>query len=300
MKTVTYPDILADLRKAGVAEGDVVLVHSALSPIGYVEGGAETVAEALRQAVGPEGTLVAPAFCFSHETQELPVIDPADDKSETGRISEAIRRLPGAKRSIAYRHSLSAVGRYAGWITDVDPYYSVFDIDSSFGRLLGLNAKVLLLGVTWINSTSHHFAEYLLQVKDRRILERKALLRGVDGSLTPITLMDYQPKPNTSGDYYSFPHDFNRAGRMLEESGAVKIASVGNAITRLHFMRDLVSFFLFNYSVMYNLFAVDNVTNEPTVLPDGETVRKEYLDGAGRLDTAEWSCIREADIYRKQ
>lgn len=299
MKTVTYQDVVSDLRRAGVCPGDVLLVHSAMTPIGFVEGGAQTVARALLEAVGPEGTLVAPAFCFRHEIEEVPVIDPLHDASEMGKISEAIRNLPGAKRSVAYRHSFSAVGKYADAITNVDPRYSVFDVDSSFGKLLGLNAKVLLLGVTWVNSTTHHFAEYLLQVKDRHTLTKNALLKHADGSLTPITLTDYQPKPNDSGEYYSFPHDFNRAGRMLEESGKVRIASVGNAVTRLHFMRDLVALFLFNYSVSYNLFAVDPLTNEPTVLPDGEIVTKEYLDGAGRLDTAEWSCVRAEDVYRK-
>ena len=64
MRTVSYDEILAGLKGAGVAPGDVLLVHSALTPIGYVEGGAATVARALLEAVGPDGTLVAPAFCF--------------------------------------------------------------------------------------------------------------------------------------------------------------------------------------------------------------------------------------------
>ena len=165
--------------------------------------------------------------------------------------------------------------------------------------MLGLNAKVLLLGVTWINSTSHHFAEYLLQVKDRHTIERKALLRDKDGSTVPVTLTDYQPKPNESGEYYSYPHDFNRAGRMLEESGKVTISSVGNAVTRLHYMRDLIHLFIDNYSVLYNMFAVDDKTGLPTVLPDGELVTKIYTDCAGRGDTAEWSCVSADDIYRR-
>lgn len=299
MRTVSYDEILAGLKRAGVAPGDVLLVHSALTPIGYVEGGAATVARALLEAVGPDGTLVAPAFCFAHETVDPPVIDPANDVSEMGMISEAVRNLPGAKRSIAYRHSFSAVGRHADLITDVDPYYSVFDMASSFGKLLGLNAKVLLLGVTWLNSTSHHFAEYLLQVKDRQTVEKNALLRGEDGILRPVVLTDYQPRPTATGEYYSYPHDFNRSGRMLEKLGKVTVSSVGNAVTRLHYMRDLISFLLFNYPVSYNLFAVDPGTGLPEVLPDGVTVTKEVVDGAGRPETAVWSCLRAEDVFRR-
>ena len=299
MNTVTYSQLVQDFKRAGICAGDTVLIHSAMTPIGYVEGGAPTVAKALYDVIGEEGTLVAPAFCFFHEAEKDPIIDPINDKSEMGAISEAIRNLPGAKRSIAFRHSFSAVGKNASLITDVDPYYSVFDIDSSFGKLLGLNTKVILLGVTWVNSTTHHFAEYLLNVKDRHTIEKKVKVRMPDGELRPMTLTDYQPKPNESGEYYSFPHDFNRAGRMLEMAGKVTISPVGNAMARVHYMRDLVHLFLDNYAVVYNMFAVDNVTGEPTVLPDGEIMSKVYLDACGREDTAEWSVVDKNLVFKK-
>lgn len=299
MKTVTYSQLVEDFKRAGIESGDTVLIHSALTPIGYVDGGAKTVAQALRDVIGDEGTLVAPAFCFVHEAESDPIIDPVNDKSEMGAISEAIRNLPGAKRSTAFRHSFSAVGKNASLITDVNPYYSVFDIDSSFGKLLGLNTKVILLGVTWVNSTTHHFAEYLLNVKDRHTIEKNVKVRKPDGSIEQMVLTDYQPKPNESGEYYSFPHDFNRAGRMLEKAGKVKISPVGNALARVHYMRDLVHLFLDNYGIIYNMFAVDNLTGEPTVLPDGELLSKVYLDGCGREDTAEWSVVDKNEIFKK-
>ena len=297
---VTYNDLTAGFKKAGIENGDTVLIHSAMTPIGFVEGGAKTVAKALIDVVGAEGTVVAPAFCFAHEKEENPIIDPINDKSEMGAISEAIRTSEGAKRSIAFRHSFSAVGKNAGLVTDVDPYLSVFDIDSSFGKLLGLNAKVILLGVTWVNSTTHHFAEYLLNVKDRHTIEKRARIRNADGSMSDAVLTDYQPKPNENGEYYSFPHDFNRAGLMLEKAGKVKISSIGNAVTRVHYMRDLIHLFVDNYAVTYNMFAVDNETNAPTVLPQGEVVTKEYLDGCGRLDVAEWSCVDAEKIFKRK
>lgn len=285
---ITYSEILMSLRRGGIQADDTVFVQSALSPIGYVEGGAQTVARALVDAVGPEGTVCAPAFCFFHEAEKEPVIDPANDKSEMGAISEAIRLWPGARRSVAFRHSISAVGRHAEFVTDTDMALSVFDIRSSFGRMLALDCKVILLGVTYLNSTTHHFAEYLLKVPDRHTVEKHVRLRKADGSLENVMMMDYQPKPTESGEYYSFPHDFNRAGRMLEKAGLVTIVPVGNAVTRIHKMRDLVHLFIDNYAGMYNLFAVDG---EETVLPDGEMVSMDYYDGAGRIDTALWCCV---------
>lgn len=294
-----YNALRGGFKRAGICPGDTVLIHSAMTPIGYVEGGAQTVARALIDTVGEEGTVVAPAFCFVHEKEENPIIDPVNDRSEMGAISEAIRTYPGAKRSTAFRHSFSAVGKNAELIVNVDPYLSVFDIDSSFGKLLGLDAKVILLGVTWVNSTTHHFAEYLLNVKDRHTVEKKVKLRSPDGTLAETVMTDYQPKPNESGEYYSFPHDFNRVGLMLEKTGKVKISSIGNAVTRVHRMRDLIHLFIDNYAVTCNMFAVDEKTGVPTVLPQGEVVTKEYLDGCGRLDVAEWSCVSAEKIYKK-
>lgn len=285
---IEYSDIVEDLKRGGLEKGDTVFVQSALSPIGFVEGGAQTVVKAFLDVLGAEGTLCAPTFCFKHEAEENPIIDPVNDKSEMGAISEAIRLWPGAKRSIAYRHSVSSIGKYADFVTDTDMYLSVFDVRSSFGRMLALDAKVVLLGVTYLNSTTHHFAEYILKVPDRHTVEKHVMLRRENGALVNAIMTDYQPKPTEGGEYYSFPHDFNRAGRMLEEKGLVTITNVGNAVTRIHRMRDLVHLFLDHYAGTYNLFAVDG---KETVLPDGEMVSMDYLDGAGRVDTALWCCV---------
>ena len=57
---VTYSMLVDGLGNLGLTEGDVVLVHSSLSRFGYVEGGADTVVDALLAAVGAEGTVAVP------------------------------------------------------------------------------------------------------------------------------------------------------------------------------------------------------------------------------------------------
>ena len=54
----TLPALARDLKALGVAEGDVLLVHSSLSSIGWVCGGEITVIQALLQVLGDTGTLV--------------------------------------------------------------------------------------------------------------------------------------------------------------------------------------------------------------------------------------------------
>ena len=57
----TLNTLYEDLMRLGINNDDIVLVHSAMSSLGWVCGGAQTVITALIKAVGKDGTLVMPA-----------------------------------------------------------------------------------------------------------------------------------------------------------------------------------------------------------------------------------------------
>lgn len=59
---VTRTDIADGLRATGLKAGMNVVVHSSLSSLGRVEGGPDTVIDALQEVLGPGGTLVMPTF----------------------------------------------------------------------------------------------------------------------------------------------------------------------------------------------------------------------------------------------
>lgn len=295
---VTFDSAVEGLRYCGVTEGDVLLVHSALRPFGLVEGGAPTVVAALRTVVGESGTVVAPAFTFAHEIAQSPVIDPYRDRSEMGAISESLRTTPGALRSTAYRHSVSAVGAAAQTVTDTDPALSVFDLQSTFGRLLALDAKIVMLGLTYTSCTSFHFGEYLVQIPDRWVVDRAVQVRTVDGDQHAAVLRDYQPRPTHDGREYEHEHDFHRAGLLLEQSGLVRIGTIGNAVVRVFRMRDLIHLLLDRYGLEPDIFYLRAGQEELTSLPDGVSVSTgDLLDGAGRLVETFWSCLDPAALY---
>ena len=126
---VTRAGLAAELGRLGVRSGSVLLVHSALSALGWVCGGAQTVVEALLDALGPDGTLVAPSHTGGNSDpaawgnppvpepwwpvirEHMPAFDPRVTAAHgMGAIAEAVRTWPGARRSAHPQVSFSAVG----------------------------------------------------------------------------------------------------------------------------------------------------------------------------------------------
>jgi len=70
-RLLTRTDLTGIFRGLGVSPGMSVIVHSALSGLGYLVNGPYDIIDALRDIVGAEGTLLVPA----HSGQ---LTDPAD------------------------------------------------------------------------------------------------------------------------------------------------------------------------------------------------------------------------------
>ena len=57
---VLKEDIVSALKRLGVDKGQNIMVHTSLSSLGFVCGGAQVVIEALLECVGDEGTIMMP------------------------------------------------------------------------------------------------------------------------------------------------------------------------------------------------------------------------------------------------
>lgn len=226
MSLLSQAQIVETLRKLGLHSGDIVFIHSSLSSIGVVSGGANTVCDALLEVVGPEGTLVVPTFTFVHSKQTNPVFDPMNDPSEVGQITEAIRTRPGARRSHHLLHSVAALGARADEITSVQGA-AAWAGDGPFWQLYELDAFILMLGVPYLRCTYFHLIEQHVHVPYRHFQEREARIRTPTGAAPPFPTLTFSPKPGFAGN------DFNRLGVILEERGLTRVGPVGNAVARL-------------------------------------------------------------------
>ncbi len=298
-KKLARAELIEGFGQLGLKPGQMVLVHSALRTVGDIEGGPGAVADALLEILGPTGTLIVPTFTFAHEAEKNPVIDPRSDRSEMGIFTETVRLRPDAARSTAFRHSVAAIGRRAGLIASVDPTLSAFDLRSTFGVLLGLNTQVVLLGVTYSSSTSHHFAEWVCDVPYRQAIPKVVNVRRADGAVVEQPMTDYQPKSSGGSYYGSRGPDFNRLGTMLEREGRVSRTFIGNAAVRRFAMRDLIDLAQAEAEKDFNIFrSADGEAGKYTPLDFGETVMSpEFPDGAGRPNKVQW-CVRDLAALR--
>jgi aminoglycoside 3-N-acetyltransferase len=173
---ITRQDIVQGLRRAGLQGGEVVLVHSSLSRFGRVEGGAETVIAALREAVGPAGTLVLTAITITAEFTEahvraamagqvnrtLPMFNVAETPTYAGTIPETFRRQSDVVRSWHPTHSVSAAGPMAAELLADHHLRPSCGLDSPYERLTRLEqGRILLLGVSHERNTTMHTFEEL-------------------------------------------------------------------------------------------------------------------------------------------
>jgi aminoglycoside 3-N-acetyltransferase len=233
MTSIDRRDIAESLQTLGLAAGDNILVHSSLRSLGYVDGGADTVVDALLDVLGPMGTLVVPTFTPYHHRVARPVFDPLRDPSDVGRISETVRTRPNASRSTHLLHSVAALGYQAKEIT-VQHGPAAFAADGPFWKLYELDGRILLLGVPYLRSTYFHVVEHLVQPWYRYWREIDATIRNEDGTEQPLHTRVFGPRPDHVGT------DLNKFGAYLETMGLVRVGAVGNAVARLFSTRQVV------------------------------------------------------------
>lgn len=294
---VSRADLERGFAGLDLRAGQTVLVHSAMRTLGRVAGGADAIVDVLLEILGPAGTLVVPTYTFAHEAEADPVIDPRRDRSEMGAITEAARLRPDARRSTAFRHSFAAIGRRAELIASVDPAVSPFDFRGAFGVMLGLNTQVVLLGVTYSSSTSHHFGELVAEVPYRQTIPRTVKVRTADGGLVTQPMVDYQPKSSGGSYYGTRGPDFNRLGVMLEQRGLVSRSFVGNAAARRFAMRDLIDLVEVEAAGDFNVFrTAEGQAGTLTPLDFGHCLMSPpFTDGAGRPNRVQW-CVRDPGL----
>ncbi|KAJ5157393.1 aminoglycoside acetyltransferase [Penicillium canariense] len=243
----TRQSLADDLRRLGIKQGDIILLHSSLSSLGWVCGGAEAVVLAFLDAIGNTGTLVVPTQSGDNSDprewkhppvppewhqvirESIPAYDPQTTRTRgMGVIAETVRTWPNAIRSAHPQTSFTAIGHHAAESVSGHALDCRFGENSPLARLEALNARVVLLGVGFESCTAFHLAECRLPASLESNSFAVTTLKGREWMTVEDTVV--------SGDMFdSLGSDFEKEMRVARQT-------VGGAPTYLFPLREAVEF----------------------------------------------------------
>jgi len=247
-EVVTRESLTKDLITAGIKMGDVLMVHSSLSSIGYIEGGAGAFVDACFDVIGPEGTLVMPAFAhgtFSKIYLDTnPVFDLLNSPSKAGAITEALRTRKNSERSFHPTDAVTANGPLAHYfVKDHYGQLTPYNQNSPYYRLAEKNARILNVGVPLSTScTNLHLLEDAVAFKYPVYHQHIYEVKMIDGN----GQVHYM-KTKVHDPRYSEKRRANELVPLFEKEGILKHCTIGEAAATLIDAKGLLEVMLRNY-----------------------------------------------------
>ena len=212
---LTADELCAAIEKLGVKKGETVLVHSALSSLGEFKNGTKTAIEALRKAVGEDGTFLAPAFArpyigFEGWANYAGNYRPYDTREDgelrdktinTGALPKAMLKEPDSYRSGHISHEWVAIGKRA---EECVRAHRLLDAPvgktSPLDKALELDGSVIFLGCSIGSNT---FIHYLEDMADVPYLE-PAIVKYIDKDGVVHTDIIHRHLPGCRSFYMGF------------------------------------------------------------------------------------------------
>ena len=219
---LTKDDLVKGFQGLGLAAGDVVLVHSSYKSLGPVDGGPQTVVDALLEVLTPAGTLIMPTFNFNFNKGEP--WDVRNTPSHMGVLTEIVRTNPESRRVFHPFYSFALLGKLKDELTKVR-YKDSYGKESLFMSLRELDAKIMIIGLSYTHSlTFMHHIEQMEGVDYR-------FIKAFTGMITDENGITYEDT------FTMLVRDVDRGvqtevdpmGEVLEKHGVVKVNRIGDA-----------------------------------------------------------------------
>lgn len=210
------------------------MIHASLRKLGPVVGRAAGVIEAVRETVGTSGTLLM--VLSAVEDRPFDALSSPVDVQDMGVLAEVFRVFPGVQVNDHAADRFAALGPDAAFLLEPSPLHDYHGPGSVLERFTRRGGKVLRLGANPDTITLTHYAEYLADVPNKRVVRRR-YVRADIGEQWIASLDDSDGIAVWSGGDY-FLHVF----LDYRASGAVRIGPVGQCSAELLDARDFVDF----------------------------------------------------------
>lgn len=232
---LTKQNLIDEFREIGVAAGDVLLVHSSYKSFGGVDGGPQTVIDALLEVLGEDGTLIMPTFNFDFCKGEP--WDVRETPSHMGIITELVRQDPRSLRVFHPIYSFAIIGKQAEYLTK-DRYKSSYEANSLFGKLRILDGKIMVIGLAYNDSmTFFHHIEEIEGCDYRYLKDFTGMVTDENGNTYEDTFQmlvrDIEKGVHTMVDPMA---------ELAEERGLIKHRQIGEAAVKLMKANEIYEF----------------------------------------------------------
>lgn len=229
---MTKEMLITGLKEAGVQEGMSLEVHSSLSSFGHVEGGAETVIDALMACVGTEGSIFMPALRFSPAlpltaedvtmgiTTKIRILPEDAPRTAMGAIADAFCRRPDVITG-------SGVIRTTGW-----GRHAAEAARGGLDYVIHHAGKALMLGVDIYKLTAMHYVEDILP---QQVTDLFAPTEEMLWKYPPEEWLIEAGEPPVK-PWYTIQ-------RMARERGLIREGFIGNCRYMFFDVRDVVSIY---------------------------------------------------------
>ncbi|GGH31488.1 AAC(3) family N-acetyltransferase [Paenibacillus segetis] len=218
----TKHSLIEQLEHAEIDKKGTLLMHSSFKSIGEVEGGADTVLDALSEYM-QDGLLVLPTHTWSYINAENPRFYVETSPSCIGILPELFRKRSGVVRSYHPTHSVAALGRdAASFVEGNERCDTPCHRESPWGKLLDRQATIILVGVDLRRNTFIHGIEEWLDIPGRLTDSHEELFTVLgDGTEIPV--------PSRRHHGLSWSEHFWKVESLLEEQGAIQRSQLGDA-----------------------------------------------------------------------
>lgn len=237
---LTREDIEKGLTSLGLSNGDTVEVHSSLSSFGYVDGGADTIVDALMNVVGKTGALLmsnyplSPPLSLTAEERaagigwklrKLP--EDSKERTTTRAVSDRFRWKPDVVCG-------SGTHRICAWGKDANMHVK------GYQHLFDCNGVVLLLGVDIDRCSSLHLSEKV-QMTEKARDRIKNMWPQTRVSAISEELRQRYPADIILGPREEGPGIWQNARDEACRRGLIRKGKIGNAECMLFKIRQVIS-----------------------------------------------------------
>jgi aminoglycoside N3'-acetyltransferase len=162
---LSHAALINQLADLGVGGRTPLMVHASLRRVGPIEGGADTLLDALFESLGPDGTLLM-ALGADGEVPFDALMSPAE--KDMGVLAEVFRRRAGTRVNDHAASRFGAAGPRSVDLLEPTPLHDYHGPGSVISRLAAFEGWVLRLGADLDTVTLTHWAEYIANVPEKR------------------------------------------------------------------------------------------------------------------------------------